>query len=81
MVTPLLGCDGRSALFLLRGFRADAKDIREMFTIAQTEERRGSYKNDSLEEVWTHRNPSLTTAKENYDNQYERQAQGQLPRD
>ena len=52
-----------------------------MFTIAQTEERRGSYKNDSLEEVWTHRNPSLTTAKENYDNQYERQAQGQLPRD
>ncbi len=26
------------------------------------------------------RNPSLTTVKENYENQYERQAQRQLPR-
>ena len=43
-----------------------------MFNSAQTSQRCGGYKNDSLEEIQKGRTLSFTMAKEKYENQYER---------
>ena len=51
----------------------------EMVNSAQTSESHGSTKERVLKGARKSRNPSFTRAKEKYENQYEGQAQGQLP--
>ena len=56
------------------------KPIPDVFNSAQTPESHGITKAAALKEAPKSRNAPFARAKEKYENQYERQDQGQLPR-